>query len=141
MRWLSCLAALALGGCVVYERGAVPRPADPPLGANEAARLVSAGVSETVIGELVALRGVEPLDADALAALKKAGASDPLLQKLILAVRTPPPPEEDVVYVEPYPYYFGYGYYGYYPWRGSVGFGFSSRHYYGRPSRGIRVYR
>jgi hypothetical protein len=140
MRWLSCLAVLAFGGCVVYERAPLPRPADPPLSANEALRLVAAGVSEAVIREAVDLRGVEPLDADALAALKKAGASDPLLQKMILAVRTPPP-EEDVVYVEPYTYY--YGYYGYRPWYPSVGFGFgfSSRHYHGRPSRGVRIYR
>ena len=138
---MSCLAALALGGgCVVYERGAVPRPADPPLGADEALRLVAAGVSEAVIGELVALRGVEPLGADALAALKKAGAPDPLLQKMILAVRTPPPPEEEVVYVDTYPYYYGY-YPHDRPFYASVGFGFSSRHSHRHSSRGIRVYR
>jgi hypothetical protein len=135
---MSCLAVLALGGCVVYDRAPLPRPADPPLTGNEALRLVAAGVAEAVIREAVDLRGVEPLDADALAALKKAGASDPLLQKMILAVRTPPP-EEDVVYVEPYPYYYS----GYYPWYPSVGFGFgfSSGHYHGRPSRGVRIYR
>ena len=138
---MSCLAALGLGGgCVVYERDAVPRPVDPPLSGEEALRLVSAGVSETVVGELVALRGVEPLDADALAALKKAGAPDALLQKMILAVRTPPPPEEERVYVDTYPYY--YGYYPYYrPFYTSVGFGFSSRHSHRHSSRGIRVYR
>jgi len=141
MRWLSCLAVLALGGgCVVArDRADLPRPADPPLGADEAVRLVSAGVSETVIGEQVALRGVEPLGADTVAALKKAGASDPLLEKMILAARTPPPPPEEVVYVEPYPYY--YGYYGYRPFYASVGFGFSSRHSHRHSSRGIRVYR
>ena len=143
---MSCLAALAFGGCVVYDRAPVSRPSDPPLSREEAHRLLSAGVSEGVIGEFVDRRGVEPLDADAVAALKKAGASDPLLQKMIQAVRKEPPPEE-VVADGPYPYYYGYPY-GYYPAYASVGFGFGYSyghygHYHGcRPSyRGVRVYR
>jgi len=131
MRMSLCLAALALGGCVVYERGDVPRPADPPLTREEAARLLAAGVPEDVVREQVERRGVEPLDADAIAALKKAGASDALLKALIEGVRVPPPPLPEVVYVErPY-------------WGPSVsfGFGFSSGPRYCRPARGIRVYR
>lgn len=131
-RWL-CLAALALGGCVVYERGPVPRPADPPLSREELARLLAAGVAEGVAREQVALRGAEPLDADAVAALKKAGASDELLQELILAARVPPP--EPIVVERAY-------YYGWSPVYTSLGFGFgfSSHRHYSR-SRGIRVYR
>lgn len=138
---MSCLAALAFGGCVVYDRAPVPRPADPPLSRDEAQALLSAGVSEAVITELVERRGMAPLDADAVAALKKGGASDVLLQKMITAARTPPPPPE-TVYVEPYPYYYGYA-----PVYASVGFGFGyhygySSRYHCRPShRGVRVYR
>lgn len=133
-RWL-CLASLALGGCVVYERGPVPRPADPPLSREELARLLAAGVSEGVLREQVALRGAEPLDADAVAALKKAGASDDLLQRLILAVRVPPPPPEPVVVERAY-------YYGWSPVYASVGFGFGVSSYRRYPrARGIRVYR
>lgn len=131
MRRLACLAVLTLGGCVVHAHPD-PRPVDPPLSRDEALRLLSAGVAEGVVWEQVDLRGMEPLDADAVAALKKAGAPDPLLQKMILAVRTPPP--EPVVYA----YYDGYR-----PVYTSVGFGFgfSSRRYSHYRGRGIRVYR
>jgi hypothetical protein len=103
-------------------------------------------VSEGVLGENVENRGVEPLDADAVAALKKAGASDALLQKMIQGERKPPPPEE-AVYASPYPYYYGYD--PYYPAYATFGFGFgySSYHHhphhshYHRSYRGIRVYR
>lgn len=138
MRRLACLAVLTLSGCVVHAH-APPRPVDPPVSRDEAARLLSAGVSEAVVWEQVDLRGMEPLDAEAVATLKKAGAPDPLLQKMILAERKPPPPVPVVV-----PYYYGYS-----PVYASFGFGFgyshwrhshySHRHYHG--SRGIRVYR
>lgn len=144
-RWLCVLGLASLGGCVVYERAPASRPADPPLSRDEASRLLAAGVSGPVLDELVERRGVEPLDADALAALKKAGASDALLQKMIASVRTPPPEPETVVVDYPhyyYPYYYGYGWpywRSYYPgW--SFGFGYS-RSYYRGSSRGIRVYR
>ena len=141
---MSCLVLLALGGCVVYDRAPVRRPDDPPLGRDEALRLVSAGVSEAVLLELVDRRGVEPLDADAIAALKKAGASDTVLQKMIQGVRKPPPPEETAV-AGPYPYYIGY--YPYYPAYASFGFGFGyssyhhHHHHHHKSYRGVRVYR
>jgi len=131
MRALTCLAALALGGCVVRERVPSPRPADPPLTREEAARLLAAGAPEPVLREQVDQRGVEPLDADAIAALKKAGASDALLQAMITAVRVPPPPPE-VVIVE-HERVWGPSF--------SFGFGFSSSRRVCRPSRGVRIYR
>lgn len=141
MRRILGLAVLALGGCVVVHDPVLPRPAEPPLTREEATRFVAAGLSEGVIGERIDAQGVEPLDADALAALKKAGASDALLQKLILAAKTPPPPER-AVYVDDGPYY----YYGYRPIYTSVGVGFGFGYGYShsrvcRPSRGIRIYR
>jgi hypothetical protein len=135
MRRLTGLAALALlGGCVVYDREDSTRPADPPLARDEALTLVRAGLADTVVFELVDRRGVEPLDADSLAALKKAGASDGLLQKMILAERRPP-----VVVEEPPVAYYYEGWRPIYP---VFGFGFGySRWHYGRPSRGIRIHR
>jgi hypothetical protein len=131
MRMSLSLAALALGGCVVYERAELPRPADPPLAREEAARLLAAGAPEDVLREQVERRGVEPLDADAIAALKKAGASDALLTKMIEGVRVRPPPPEEVIYVErPY---WGPSF--------SFGVGFSSGYRHCRPSRGVRIYR
>lgn len=140
MRGLSGLVALAaLGGCIVHDHAPLPRPAAPPLAREELLSLVRAGIAGPVLFELADRRGVDPLDADTLATLKKEGASDGLLQKLILAERRAPP----VVVVEAPPYDYGdyYGWAPYTPHFGwGFGFGWSSYRYY-RPSRGIRIYR
>jgi hypothetical protein len=160
MRRTFSLAALALlGGCVVYDPPPERRPADPPVTKEEALSLVRAGLSEPVVIELAEQRGVEPLDADTLAALKKAGASDPLLQKMIQSERRAPvvaavPGAYDPYYYPYYPYYpwyyypyrpvypypaygigVGFGYYGYYGHR---------HHYHGHGhshSAPVRIYR
>ena len=140
MRCGSGLVALAaLGGCIIHEQGPLPRPADPPLSRQEVSSLVRAGVGEPLIFELAERRGVDPLDADAIASLKTAGASDGLLQKMLLAERRAPA----VVVEDAPPYYYGdyYGWGPYYPRFGwGFGFGYSGYRYY-RPSRGIRIYR
>lgn len=147
MRCLSGLVALAaLGGCIVHDHAPAGRPPDPPVAGEELLSLVRAGIAGPVIFDLVDRRGAEPLNADTLAALKQAGASDALLQKAILAERRAPP----VVVVEPpyyysWPPYYGGTYYGWgppYPYYGwSFGYGWSGYRCYGRSSYGIRIYR
>lgn len=138
-RGLFLAALLPLGGCIVHEHREVPRPAEPPLTRDEALRLVQAGLSEPVVVELVLRRGVEPLDAAAVAELSKAGAPDALLQRMITAARVPPPPEPEPVYVE-----LVDPWYAWRPWYPTIGFGFGFggyRSYGHRTSRGIRIYR
>ena len=155
MRYLSGLVALAaLGGCILHEPVPAGRPPDPPLAREELLSLVRAGVSSPLVFDLVDRRGAEPLDADSLAALKTAGASDALLQKAILAEKRAP-----VVVVDPAAYYYPgyyayppyyYGYAPYYPrygyagWGWGYGWGYGWGGYYGgcgRSVHAVRVYR
>lgn len=145
MKYVAAVLLLGMTGCQVYSP-APPPPAgiEPPLSAGETERLLAAGVPADVIAEQAADRGALKLSAENVVSLKKAGANDDLLAKLIAAERPSPPPElvleplpahRPLYYYDPYyPYYygpsfsFGFGYYRHY-----------HRHYHGG-SR-IRVYR
>lgn len=110
---LGLLLVLAgAGGCV--HRYPVVRHQDPPLTRDEAGRLAAAGVAEPVLIELVEKRGALKLSADDIVEIKKAGASDGVIQKMITLERREP---ERVRYVE---YDTDYYYYHrpYYPWWG-----------------------
>ncbi|HVE39001.1 MAG TPA: hypothetical protein VNM14_03880 [Planctomycetota bacterium] len=148
MKTMLCILALVgLSGCY-YPSYAVRRvaPVDPPVTREEAERLASAGVSEPVVTELIEKRGAATLTPDDLVALKKAGVSDSLVQKMIASERK----ETAQVVVDDYYYapgYYGYPYYPYYPSYGAywgVGWGWGwgwGYHSYPRGSVGVRVYR
>ncbi len=149
MKTMMCVLALAgLSGCY-YPSYAVRRvaPVDPPVSREETERLAGAGVSEPVITELIEKRGAATLTPDDLVALKKAGVSDSLVQKMIASERK----ETAQVTVDDYYYYapgyYGYPYYPYYPSYGAywgVGWGWGwgwGYHSYPRGSVGVRVYR
>ena len=149
MKTVLCVLALAaLSGCY-YPSYAVRRvaPSDPPVSREEAERLAAAGVSEPVITELIDKRGAATLTPDDLVALKKAGVSDTLVQKMIASERkeTPQVMVDDYAYYAPG--YYGYPYYPYYPYYGGswgVGWGWGwgwGYHSYPRGSVGVRVYR
>ena len=140
------LALAALSGCY-YPSYAVRRvaPSDPPVSREETERLAAAGVSEPVITELIDKRGAATLTPDDLVALKKAGVSDSLVQKMIASERK----ETAAVMVDDYyysPAYYGYPYYPYYPYYGAAwgvgwGWGWGSYYSYPRGAVGVRVYR
>jgi hypothetical protein len=147
MKTMMCVLALAaLSGCY-YPSYAVRKvtPSEPPVSREEAERLASAGVSEPVVTELIEKRGAATLTPDDLVALKKAGVSDALVQKMIASERK----ETAQVIVDDYYYYapgyYGYPYYPYYPYYGAywgVGWGWGwGYHSYPRGSVGVRVYR
>ncbi len=115
--------ALALSGCV-YRAHRVNREAaqPPPVMREEVERMMAAGISEGVLIDLVDRRGAAHLSSEDLVALKKAGASETLLAKMIASERKEPPPtavvvvEEEPVHVHyhcdhyyPYPF-FGFSY-------------------------------
>lgn len=113
---------LALSGCVMtsYERRSVSAPI-PPVSREEAERLVAAGLSEKVIIEMVDSRGMIHLTSDEIVTLKKKGASDALLEKMIAAERREPQVvviDPGFYYVDPYlvPWY-GSSYWGYRTYR------------------------
>jgi len=133
MKKLLPICVLALSGCI-YERYDARRagPVTPPLTRDEAERLAAAGVAEPTMVEILEQRGAKALSADDIVAIKKAGASDAVIQKMIATERKDPP---EVVYVEHPGHYRPY-YYGPY-WYPSWGFGYS---YWGRRSGlGLRV--
>jgi hypothetical protein len=84
--------------------------------------MVSVGVSEPVMMELVEKRGAMPLTADDLVALKKAGASDVLIQHMIASEKKAPDPS-----TLPPP---GYAYPPATYWGPSIGFSFGVGYYY-----------
>lgn len=143
MRLVLYALLLASSGCY-YQGYAVRRvmPAEPPISREEVERLTSAGISEAVILEAVEKRGAFPLTPDDLVALKKAGSSDTVVQKMIASERKQP---DRVVVEDGYP--GSYGYYPYYDYPYyypgvvfGVGWGWGY-HYYPRGSWGVRVYR
>ncbi len=133
MKKLLPICILALSGCI-YERYDDRRaaPGAPPLTRDEAERLAAAGVAEPTMVEIIEQRGARALTADDIVAIKKAGASDAVIQKMIATERKDPP---EIIYVEQPVYYRPY-YYGPY-WYPSWGFGYST---WGRRSGlGVRV--
>lgn len=143
-----CVLLLAgLSGCF-YEGYAMRRavPPEPPLSREEVERLAGAGVSETVISEMVEKRGAAPLSADDLVALKKAGVPDPVVQKMIASERKEIARTEDY-YVHPSSYYYYHDYPYYYPYYSSYSYGFGwgwgwgYRAYPRGGYMGVRVYR
>lgn len=152
-KWMCVLALAVLGGCYTPAGYVVRRmaPAEPPVSKEEAQRLASAGVSDSVITELIEKRGATPLAAEDLVDLKKGGVPDPVVQKMISSERK----ESTPTTVEDYyvaPGYYGYPYYPYYPYyygpAVSVGVGWGWGYYghyhggcYPRGAVGVRVYR
>lgn len=116
-KWMPLLA-LALSGCFYGHRRA-PAPVEPPLSREEAERLSAAGISDAVILEEVERRGARRLSADDMVALKKAGAGDAVLEKMIASERRDPPVvhyeehRHSHYYYHPYPLWgFSYGLWG-----------------------------
>jgi hypothetical protein len=146
MRKMLLAIPLALAGCV-YERVArePAAPSGPPVTREEMERLSAAGVSEPVLIELVEKRGARPVSADDLVALKKAGASDAVVQKMIASETKEP----EVVLVEQPTYYYPRPYYPhpwyYDPWYcyPSIGFGFGyhSHRRHRHSGVGVRIIR
>lgn len=128
---------LASSGCT-YSTYKIRKPlnSDPPLSREEIERLSTAGVSETVMMELLEKRGALALTPDDLVALKTAGAPDEVVQKAIASERKV---VERVIVEDSYPYY------PYYGTSFSYGFAFGTGgYYYGGYPRGyygVRVYR
>jgi hypothetical protein len=114
------LGLALLGGCFyeTYDRRAILPPVPPPVTRDEMERMAAAGVSETVMLEVVDQRGARPLSADDIVAIKTAGASDAVIAKMQATVRKEP----EVVYVEQPVVYRSY-YYGPY-WYPSFGFSY-----------------
>lgn len=133
------LLALALSGCIVHGHGSRPDyPPGSPLTRAEVERLAAAGISEEIVLSEIERRGVTHLAAEDLVALKKAGASEALIQKAIESERKEP----EVAYVEDSPYYY-HGYYpypSYYPyyWYPSFGFGYTYHRYHRSGGSGFR---
>ena len=87
MRWILPVLVLSAGACAPYR----PYPQyDPPLTRVEGERLAAAGISEPVVIELVEKRGALKLSADDIVAIKQAGASDAVIQKMITHERQEP---------------------------------------------------
>jgi hypothetical protein len=146
IRKAAALLVLALPGCIYEVRRPQPLPPGPPIGKDEVERLSAAGVSEPVLIELVEKRGARKLSADDIVALKKAGASDAVIQKMISLENREP----ERVYVEVPGYYRSYyGYYDpWYYWGPTWGFGWYGswgyhHHHYSRgySGLGVRIYR
>lgn len=120
------LALGALSGCIVHDRydRRASGPSGPPLAREEVERMAAAGVAESVILEAAEKQGVKKLNADDIVALKKAGASETLIQAAIQAERQEP----EVVVIDPPVYrhydYWHYDYYYPYYWH-YPSFGFS----------------
>lgn len=122
---------IALAGCVLPPRPVYPVHAPrQPISTEDVTRLVRAGVSEPVILEKFRSDGIAASPSpDDLVALKKAGASDTVIQAM-LAARVGPPvalyidsPSWNLYYDGPW----GWGYpYGFYPW----GWHFGYRHHW-----------
>ncbi len=95
MKRLAAAAALLCAGCWVplYPdddlRPPPPRRVDygDPLTRAETEKLLKAGVSDAVIIEKAKRSGAAKLSADDIVALKQAGASDDLVQQLIVNER------------------------------------------------------
>lgn len=135
MRTLPALLTLALAGCVVHSnRPRSPGPEGPPLTKTDLERLSAAGISDPVIVELIDRRGVVRLSSDDVVAVKKAGATDEIIQKAIASERQEPPPVPMAV-----PIYYYHYYYPYYWWYPSVyvgtTVGFGSYRYWGHRGR------
>ena len=124
---LLVLALASLGGCVAYSRPVPPAvPSAPPITREEVGRLASVGVSEPILFELIEKRKAQALSADDLVALKTAGASDAVIQKMIASEAKAPDPAA----VQGPPYYPGYYYgYPYYYWGPTWGFSFGVGYY------------
>ena len=139
MRKLACVLLLATSGCY-YQGYAIRKvgPMEPPVSREEVERLSAAGVSEPVIIELIEKRGAAPLSPDDLVALKKAGAADSVVQKMIAAERK----VENVVFEDAYaaPYYY-YDYPAYASFGYGFGWGWGYYRPYPRGYMGVRVYR
>lgn len=143
---LGLAAVAALGGCIVHDSAAPQAPAGPPLTRDEAERLAAAGVSEPVMVELIEKRGARALTADDLVALKKAGATDAVVQKMIASETREP---EVVVVREPEYYHYPYSGYSYWgpAWGFSFGYGYyhhrhhSTHSHTSRPATGYRARR
>jgi len=144
MRKLFLALPAALAGCL-YAGSAreTAAPAGPPVTRDEMERLSAAGISEPVLIELVEKRGARPLSADDLVALKKAGTSDAVAQKMIAAETRAP----EVVVLEEPPYYYYHPFYD--PWyhhsswhcHPSIGFGFGYHRHRHRSGVGARIIR
>lgn len=104
MRTFIPVLALVLSGCVYYPaRARGPVPEGPPLARADLERLAAAGISDGVVTELLDRRGAAKLSADDVVALKKAGASDAVVQKALSSERQEPEP---VAVAEPVHYYY-----------------------------------
>ena len=113
MRFLLIPALAALAACLSPPyRVEFLEALEPPLHPHEIVQLANAGISETIIEELAARRGVRPLDADDLVAIKKSGIKDDLLKELIQNERHDPPVlrSSDLGYFYPSsaPYYYDF---------------------------------
>ncbi len=120
--WLLLVLAGA-AGCV--HRYPVVRHHDPPLTQGEAGRLAAAGVGEPVMIELVEKRGALKLSADDIVEIKKAGASDGVIQKMIALERKEPERARTVEYDTVYYYQRPY-----YPWWGPSYYYYSGGYYH-----------
>lgn len=135
------VAVLALGllsGCVYYSRPrGIPIPEGPPLTKADLERLAAAGISDGVVMELLDRRGAVKLSPDDVVALKKAGASDAVVQKALSSERREPEgvPVAEPVYCYHYYCWPAYWYWWGYPrwyWYPHFSFGYS---WWGRRSR------
>ncbi len=144
MKNAAALLLLIPAGCYYSGRPAQPLSSGPPIARDEVERLSAAGVSEPILVELVEKRGARKLTADDIVALKKAGTSDAVVQKMIALESRQP----DMVYVDE-PYYT-YRSYGYNPWTWgpywSLGYYGSWGHHHHHSHRGysglgVRIFR
>lgn len=116
MRWTVALLLLAPAACIpTTYRVEVPTPQELPLHPREIVRLADAGVSDAVLLELAARRGVRPLNADDLVALKNSGVGDGTIKTLVESERHDPPVirTSDLGYFHPAadPYYYDFQYF------------------------------
>ncbi len=139
MRKFLPLLILALAGCVVHSRRSLrDGPDGPPLTRAELERLSAAGISDELVAELLERRGAAPLSSDDVVALKKAGASDAVVEKALASERREP----EIVMVDRPVYYYRYyhPYVWWYPhWYWYPSFGFSYSHWSRRSRVGIGI--
>jgi hypothetical protein len=131
MKKCAAVLTLALAGCIYQERDPGPMPEGPPLLRAEIERLAAAGVSDEIILEKIENRGALHLTSDDLVALRKAGASDAVLDKAISNERVEP----EVVYVDEPAYTHRHAYW--YPW---WGFSYSYYRYHPHSRAGVGVH-
>ena len=94
MRYASLLVAPLLAGCIVHETIEYVPPRQP-VTVERALTLLRSGVHDSVVrADLRANGMLRPPAADEIVALKRAGASDELLQEMIAAPPTAPRPGE-----------------------------------------------